>query len=146
MATLEAHIGTNSNIQMYDVIEDKLDGLFDILPDIEKKCLNVGANIIKNDIKDALTIKMPAAGRPFVVKFSRNGKAPYITDTEPMVEGIRQSSVRGNTSVVSARGSGPHKSGYLVKMYEHDSKERKQKTTGRRLGKLTGVRYLQTGK
>ena len=145
MATLEAHIGTQSNIHMYDILEDQIDELFDILPEIEKKCLNVGAYIIKKDMKEALVTRMPAAGRPFIVKYSKNGKSPYITDSEPMVEGIRQSSVKGNRAAISARGSGAHKSGYLVKMYEHDSIERKQKSTGRKLGKLTGVRYFQTG-
>ena len=147
MATLKANIGTGgSNATfIYDVLDDKLHDLFDILPDIETKCLNTAAYIIKKDIKDTLVTRMPAAGRPFVVKYSKSGKTPYITDPEPMVEGIRQSSVKGNSVVVSARGSGAHKSGYLTKMYEHDSKERKQKTTGRKLGKLTGVHYFETG-
>lgn len=147
MATLKANIGTGGNNAtfMYDYLDDKLHDLFDVLPDIEKKCLNTAAYIIKKDIKDTLVQKMPAAGRPFVVKYSKNGKTPYITDPEPMVEGIKQSAVRNNTAVISARGSDAHKSGYLTRMYEHDSKVRKQKTTGRKLGKLTGVHYFETG-
>ena len=67
MATLKANIGTGgSNATfIYDVLDDKLHDLFDILPDIETKCLNTAAYIIKKDIKDTLVTRMPAAGRPF---------------------------------------------------------------------------------
>lgn len=148
MATIKANIGTGGNNAtfIYDVLDENLKELFDVLPDIEKKCLNTAAYIIKNEIKNTLTQRMPAAGRPFIVRYpKRSGKMPYITSTEPIKEGIRQSSVRNNTSVISARGSEAHTAGYLTKMYEHDSKIRKQKSTGKKLGKLTGVHYFETG-
>lgn len=145
MAEIRTSIGTKSNVQVYEFLDEKLNELFDVLPDIETKCLNVGAYIIKDAMKRELVAKMPAAGRPFKVKISKSGKQNYITSSEPMSEGIRQSSKRGNSVAISARGGDAHTSGYLVRMYEHDSKPRKQKSTGRKLGKLTGVHYFQTG-
>lgn len=144
MAEIRASIGTKSNVQVYEVLDEKLNELFDALPEIETKCLNVGAYIIKEEMKRELITRMPAAGRPFKVKISKSGKQNYITSPQPMTEGIKQSAKRGNSVAISTR-SDAHTAGYLVKMYEHDSKPRKQKTTGRKLGKLTGVHYFQTG-
>lgn len=147
MAKIVTSFNKGDASAVFDVLESKFEELIEALPEIETKALNTGAAILKNEIKSHMVTRMPAAGRPFTIKYpkSPHAKKPYITDPEPIVEGIRQSRRKGEKVTVSANGGTPHTAQYLAKMYEHDSKPRYQKKTKRYLGKLIGLHYFQDG-
>lgn len=124
------------------------------LPEIQKTVLNTAGFIIKQSLKDTLVEKWPAAGRSFTIKTPKHplAKKPYITKSDPIVEGIRQTSNKGGTVKIYVGTGDANTAGYLAKMYEHDSKKRYYyKRLGRPLkkphytGKLTGVRFFNQG-
>lgn len=155
--TFKINIGTNQaarNVDMWGELEAEIKQVQELLPEMEKKALNTGGFIIKDSLKKSLTEKWPASGRAFTVKTAKNPQAKgyYITKTDPISEGVRQSKSQGGKVTIYVGDGGANAPGYLAKMYEHDSKERTAKTylgqklkKPRKLGKLTGKKYFEPG-
>lgn len=134
---------------------DWLNGSFDRmtaeLPQITKKALNTAGYIIKEAVRDEFISRMPAAGRPF--KTPATSKGGYkITRNDVLADAVRQSSADEAHVTVFMGGREPGSPLFISRMYNKDSKERKQKTSNgvklktlRRLGNLTGVHYWDPG-
>lgn len=154
---IKVNFGTNEaarNVDYFGKFNYNMYQLESVLVPMTKKALNTGGYIIKKSLKDTLENKWPASGRPFTIKQPKHPKAkqPYITKSDPISDGVRQSSVRNNTVRIYSGGGESHAAGYLAKMYEHDSKKRYQRVVcgvrlarPKPLGKLTGVHYFDPG-
>lgn len=135
------------------MIQRQLNVSFDkmavILPDIEKTCLNVGANILKEKVQSSFTSKMPSASRP--VRNQTIGTYK-ITTSEPLVDAVRQSKVDNAAKSTKVHILGANKSGssqFIARFYENGTKDRYQtkikgKTLKKKrwLGKLTDYHYF----
>lgn len=123
-----------------------------IIPYIEKKTLNVGANYLKEQVKEAFASKMPAATRPIRHQVGMRGYKINAGDT--LLDAVRQSKVKGNTAKVHILGSNASGSGqFIARFYEDGTfkhSPRYQKTyKGKRLkkkkdlGSLTGLHFFR---
>ena len=149
--TVKINLGANDaakKVDMWGEFKGTIKEIQEEMPDIEKKALNVGAYILKQALKEEIIVRWPAAGRPF-----RPRTGGYATSTKPIAEsGTRQSKVNaGKTKVIAGLGA-RSEAGYLLKMYEHDSRPRYQKSIKgkplsrpRYIGKLTGLNYFDPG-
>ena len=154
-AKIKINLGENQAAKNVDywgeLVTANIHELNHVLPQLEKKALNVGGYVVKKSIKDTMMDKWPASSRPFTVKHAKNPKAktPYITKSDPISEGVRQTRAEGGRVIIFVGNGGANTAGYLAKMYDHDSKIRYQKTLlgkklskPKKLGKLTGVNYF----
>ena len=135
-------------VDMWGEFRGSIRELQEEMPEIEKKALNVGANVLKQSLKEEIITRWPAAGRAF-----RPRTGGYATSPKPIAEsGTKQSKVNAGKVKIIAGLGGSGEAGYLLKMYEHDSKPRYQKKIKgktlkrpRYIGKLTGLQYFDSG-
>jgi hypothetical protein len=141
---MRTHLSFDKALESMDITFDDLITQF---PDIETKALNTGAYILRRGVVESMIQRWPASGRPFTVKVPKRPgtKKPYITQTTPISEGVKQSKRKGDIVTVSVAGSLPHTAGYLAKMYDHDSRPRMTNHPKRYVGKLTGKNYFRPG-
>lgn len=121
------------------------------MPDICNKALNVGAYIIKENIKSVFKQKMPAAGRAFKVPATSKG-GYKITKPDTLIDAIRQSKAHITRTTISVQGNESGSPLFIARMYNARTKPRYVKTwRGKKLrkrryvGEVGGLNYFETG-
>lgn len=119
---------TSDPIQFERELNIPFDRMIEILPEVTQKALNVGAYIIKENVKQAFMTKVPAATRPIRQQII-NGSY-YVTKGDSMVDAVRQSKADmiRNTTRVHILGTNEKGSGqFIARFYEGGTKERYSK-------------------
>lgn len=116
---------TSDPIQFERMLNISFDKMLEILPEVTQTALNVGANIIKENVKQSFMTKVPAATRPIrqqVINGSYN-----VTGGDTMLDAVRQTKVDPirNTAAVHILGAGEKGSGqFIARFYEGGTKPR----------------------
>lgn len=147
---IKINFGLTNAARNVDIFGDFVGDMKDLaaeMPLLEKKALNVGAYVLKEEVKRNMISRWPAAGRAFRVK--RNG---YVRSSVPIAESAAmQGKPSGGKTVVYISGK-PQEAGYIAKMYNVRTKDRIQrKRNGKPLRKsinlrsVGGLRYFESG-
>lgn len=134
-------LNINNTTQLEQYLNASFEKMAVILPDIEHTVLNVGANVLKEKVKEAFVAKMPSAARP-VRQQTINGYK--VTSQEPLVDAVRQSREKNNTVKVHILGANkPGSSNFIARFYEDGTNPRIQtKIKGKKLKKSRNLKTL----
>ena len=140
-------------MQLSGNINATFDAMARLIPDIEVKTLNVGANYLKEQVKSAFVSRMPNANKP--VRRQRGMRGYMIDAQDRLVDAVRQSKAIGGKVRIHILGEKKKGSAqFIARFYEYGTfahNPRKQKTyKGKKLkklknlGKITGLHFFNS--